>query len=164
MEMNDKQFTSKLKSAIKRESSFRDSIEDLARAAIERYSSNGDTSRIARLVNASVDMRSIRSNTLKEYIKFHANVVFKEQKDNAGFTVKKNKADDAIIATIPEGDSRWYNFDNAGVAKEKIALKILKGALASITKADDDGNLKTMTSVEEKMVARLKADIEAMAA
>ena len=66
MEMNDKQFTSKLKSAIKRESSLRDDIEDLARAAIERYSSNGDTSRIARLVNASVSMHSIRSNTLKE--------------------------------------------------------------------------------------------------
>ena len=162
--MNDKQFTSKLKSAIKRESSFRDSIEDLARASIATYSNNGDTSRIARLVNASVDMRSIRSNTLKEYIKFHANVVFKEQKDGAGFTVKKNKADDSIKATIPEGESRWYDFDNAGIAKEKIALKILKGALASITKADDDGNLKTMTSAEEKMVARLKADIESMAA
>jgi hypothetical protein len=164
MEMNDKQFTSKLKSAIKRESSFRDSIEDLARAAIERYSSNGDTSRIARLVNASVSMHSIRSNTLKEYIKFHANVVFTEQKDGSGFTVKKNKADDSIEATIPEGDSRWYEFDNVGKAKEKIALKILKGAISSITKANDDGNLKTMTSAEEKMVARLKADIESMAA
>ena len=164
MKMNDKQFTNKLNSVKRRESTLRDDIEDLTRAAIATYSNNGDTSRIARLDNASVEMRSIRSNTLKEYIKANANVVFKEQKDNAGFTVKKNKADDAIKATIPTGDSRWYNFDNAGVAKEKIALRILKGAISSITKADNDGNLKTMTSAEEKMVARLKAEIEAIAA
>tara|TARA_R100000458_G_C8229685_1_gene211751 strand:- start:152 stop:646 length:495 start_codon:yes stop_codon:yes gene_type:complete len=164
MKMSDKKFNSELKEVGKTEESLRDRVENLARAAIEKYSSNGDTSRIANLVNDSLNWRSIRGNTLKEYIKFHANVVFKEKKEGAGFTVKKNKADDSIEATIPEGDSRWYNFDNVGIAKEKIALKILKGAISSITKANDDGNLKTMTSAEEKMVARLKADIEALAA
>lgn len=164
MKMDDKQFTNKLNSVKKRESTLRDDIEDLTRASIATYSNNGDTSRIARLVNASVQMRSIRSNTLKEYIKDNANVKFTPIKDGVGFTVKKNKKDKVIKATIPEGDSRWYDFDNAGIAKEKIALKILKGALASITKANNDGKLKTMTPAEEKMVAKLKADLEAIAA
>jgi len=152
--MELKTFKTKLNAVIKSESTLRDNVQALAVSAIETYGQHGDTSRIEMLVNASIKMKSIRSQTLKEFIKEHANVKFTPVKDGVGFVVKKS-GKGAI--EVKEVESNWYDFDKVGVAVEKEAMKVLKGALATIKKAQSDNKLKTMTVAESRMVAQLES-------
>ena len=156
--MELKTFKTKLNAVIKSESTLRDNVQALAVSAIETFGNHGDTSRIEMLVNASIKMKSIRSQTLKEFIKDHANVKFTPVKDGAGFVVKK-VGKGAI--EVKEVASNWYDFDKVGVAVEKEAMKVLKGALATIKKAQSDNKLKTMTVAESKMVAQLESMLAA---
>lgn len=156
--MEFKTFKTKLNAVIKSESTLRDNVQALAVSAIETFGNHGDTSRIEMLVNASIKMKSIRSQTLKEFIKAHANVKFTPVKDGVGFVVKKI-GKGAIEVKVVE--SNWYDFDKVGVAVEKEAMKVLKGALATIKKAQSDNKLKTMTVAESKMVAQLESMLAA---
>jgi len=152
--MELKTFKTKLNAVIKSESTLRDNVQALAVSAIETFGNHGDTSRIEMLVNASIKMKSIRSQTLKEFIKEHANVKFTPVKDGAGFVVKK-VGKGAIEVKVVE--SNWYDFDKVGVAVEKEVMKVLKGALATIKKAQSDNKLKTMTVAESRVVAQLES-------
>jgi len=156
--MELKTFKTKLASVVKSETTLRGNIQALTVSAVDTYAQHGDTSRIEMLVNASVTMRSVRSNTLKDFIKAHANVRFTPAQDNNGFIVKK--IGKGAIETKPI-ESDWFDFNNEGIAKEKVALAIIKAAISSIDSAKDKGNLKTMTSAEEKLVAQLKAALVA---
>ena len=146
---------------IKAEGSIRDNVQTLVESAMATYGEHGDASRIEALVNASVKMRSSRSNTLKDFIKAHANVKFEPLQNNDGFKVRKIGKGAMEIQPI---ESSWYDFNNEGIAKEKVALAILKGALASINSASEKGTLKTMSTIESQLVAKLTADLEATAA
>ena len=156
--MELKTFKTKLNAVIKSESTLRDNVQALAVSAIETFGNHGDTSRIEMLVNASIKMKSIRSQTLKEFIKDHANVKFTPVKDGVGFVVKKI-GKGAI--EVKEVESNWYDFDKVGVAVEKEAMKVLKGALATIKKAQSDNKLKTMTVAESRVVAQLESMLAA---
>jgi hypothetical protein len=156
--MELKTFKTKLASVVKSETTLRGNIQALTVSAVDTYAQHGDTSRIEMLVNASVNMRSVRSNTLKDFIKAHANVKFIPAKDNNGFTVKK--IGKGAIETKPI-ESDWFDFNNEGIAKEKVALAIIKAAISSIDSAQEKGNLQTMTSAEEKLVAQLKSALAA---
>ena len=156
--MELKTFKTKLASVVKSETTLRGNIQALTVSAVDTYAQHGDTSRIEMLVNASVTMRSVRSNTLKDFIKAHANVRFTPAENNEGFTVKK--IGKGAIETKPI-ESDWFDFNNEGIAKEKVALAIIKAAIGSIEKAQEKGNLKTMTSAEEKLVAQLKSALAA---
>lgn len=151
-------FKMMLENVIANESTMRDNVQALAVSAIDTFGTHGDTSRIEMLVNASIKMKSIRSQTLKEFIKDHANVKFTPVKDGVGFVVKKI-GKGAIEVKVVE--SNWYDFDKVGVAVEKEAMKVLKGALATIKKAQSDNKLKTMTVAESKMVAQLESMLAA---
>ena len=151
-------FKMMLDNVVANESTMRDNVQALAVSAIETFGKHGDTSRIEMLVNASVKMKSIRSQTLKEFIKDHANVKFTPVKDGVGFVVKK-VGKGAI--EVKEVASNWYDFDKVGVAAEKEVMKVLKGALATIKKAQSDNKLKTMTVEESRVVAQLESMLAA---
>jgi len=151
-------FKMMLENVVANEATMRDNVQALAVSAIETYGQHGDTSRIEMLVNASIKMKSIRSQTLKEFIKDHANVKFTPVKDGVGFVVKKI-GKGAI--EVKEVASNWYDFDKVGVAVEKEVMKVLKGALATIKKAQSDNKLKTMTVAESRVVAQLESMLAA---
>jgi len=151
-------FKMMLENVVANESTMRDNVQALAVSAIETFGNHGDTSRIEMLVNATIKMKSIRSQTLKEFIKDHANVKFTPVKNGVGFVVKKI-GKGAI--EVKEVTINWYDFDNAGVAVEKEAMKVLRGALATINKARSDNKLKTMTVEESRVVAQLESMLAA---
>ena len=106
-------------------------------------------------------MRSIRSNTLKEFIKAHANVKFEPLQNNDGFKVRK--IGKGAMETQPI-ETLWYDFNNEGIAKEKAILAVIKGALAQIDKAEENGNLKTPSVEESRLVATVRSQLEALTA
>jgi len=156
--MELKTFKTKLASVVKSEATLRGNIQSLTISAVDTFAQHGDTSRIEMLVNASVAMRSVRSNTLKDFIKAHANVKFTPNQNQDGFIVKKIGKGPVEVKPI---ESDWFDFNNEGIAKEKVALAIIKAALSSIDKAQEKGTLKTMVSAEEKLVAQLRAALAA---
>lgn len=154
--MELKTFKTKLAGVVRSENSLRENIQALTVSAVETFGEHGDTSRIEMLVNASVKMRSIRSNTLKDFIKAHANVRFVAAKDGEGFTVKKAGKGPIEVQPI---DSDWWEFDKQGVAKPDFdALVKAKHLLSSLDKAKDEGRAK-LNSANDRIEAVLRATI-----
>jgi len=156
--MELKTFKTKLNAVIKSESTLRDNVQALAVSAIETFGQHGDTSRIEMLVNASIKMKSIRSQTLKEFIKDHANVKFTPVKDGVGFVVKKI-GKGAI--EVKEVESNWYDFDKVGVTKPDMDLLIKAQALlAQWEKSKEEGKAK-VSNVNDRLAALIKAELAA---
>ena len=86
---------------------------------------------------------------------------FEPLQNNDGFKVRK--IGKGAMETQPI-ESSWYDFNNEGIAKEKAVLAVIKGALASIEKAEEKGNLKTPTVAESQLVATLRSQVEALTA
>ena len=154
-------FNMLLANVIKAEGSIRDNVQTLVESAIATYGEHGDTSRIEALVNASVKMRSIRSNTLKEFIKAHANVKFEPLQNNDGFKVRK--IGKGAMETQPI-ETLWYDFNNEGVAKEKELLSMLNGVVNQVDKAEEKGILKTPSVEESRLVATVRSQLDALTA
>jgi len=151
-------FKMMLENVIANESTMRDNVQALAVSAIETFGNHGDTSRIVMLVNASIKMKSIRSQTLKEFIKDHANVKFTPVKDGVGFVVKKI-GKGAI--EVKEVTINWYDFDNAGVAKPDMDLLIKAQALlAQWEKSKEEGKAK-ISNVNDRLAAMIAAELVA---
>ena len=151
-------FKMMLENVIANESTMRDNVQALAVSAIETYGQHGDTSRIEMLVNATIKMKSIRSQTLKEFIKDHANVKFTPVKDGVGFVVKKI-GKGAI--EVKEVTINWYDFDNAGVAKPDADLLLkLQATMSGWDKSIEEGKAKR-NAFNDRMAAMIKAELVA---
>jgi len=156
--MELKTFKTKLNAVIKSESTLRDNVQALAVSAIETYGQHGDTSRIEMLVNASIKMKSIRSQTLKEFIKEHANVKFTPVKDGVGFVVKKI-GKGAI--EVKEVTINWYDFDKVGVAKPDMDLLLkAKAMMAGWGKSIEEGKARRNT-FNDRLAAIIEAELAA---
>lgn len=156
--MELKTFKTKLNAVIKSESTLRDNVQALAVSAIETYGQHGDTSRIELLVNASIKMKSIRSQTLKEFVKDHANVKFTPVKDGVGFVVKKI-GKGAI--EVKEVESNWYDFDKVGVAKPDMDLLLkVQAVMSGWDKSIEEGKAKR-NAFNDRMAAIIKAELAA---
>ena len=151
-------FKMMLENVVANESTMRDNVQALAVSAIETFGQHGDTSRIEMLVNATIKMKSIRSQTLKEFIKDHANVKFTPVKDGAGFVVKKI-GKGAI--EVKEVTINWYDFDNAGVAKPDADLLLkLQATMSGWDKSIEEGKAKR-NAFNDRMAAMIKAELVA---
>jgi len=162
--MELKTFKTKLATVVKSEATLRGNIQALTISAVDTFAQHGDTSRIEMLVNASVTMRSVRSNTLKDFIKAHANVKFTPAENNKGFTVKK--IGKGAIETKPI-ESDWFDFNKEGIAKPDLDLILkAKALLSSLDKAKEEGRAK-VSSANDRIEAVLRstiADLEAQQA
>tara|TARA_R110002050_G_scaffold1381_2_gene10081 strand:- start:827 stop:1321 length:495 start_codon:yes stop_codon:yes gene_type:complete len=151
-------FKMMLDNVVANESTMRDNVQALAVSAIETYGQHGDTSRIEMLVNASIKMKSIRSQTLKEFIKYHANVKFMPVKDGVGFVVKKI-GKGAI--EVKEVTINWYDFDKVGVAKPDMDLLLkAKAMMAGWGKSIEEGKAKRNT-FNDRLAAIIDAELAA---
>ena len=154
--MELKTFKTKLASVVRSESTLRGNIQALTVSAVDTYAQHGDTSRIEMLVNASVTMRSVRSNTLKDFIKDHANVKFIPAKDNNGFVVKKIGKEAIKVKPI---ESDWFDFNKDGMAKPDLDLILkAKALLSSLDKAKEEGRAK-VNAANDRIEAVLRATI-----
>ena len=151
-------FKMMLDNVVANESTMRDNVQALAVSAIETYGQHGDTSRIEMLVNASIKMKSIRSQTLKEFIKDHAHVKFTPVKDGVGFVVKKI-GKGAI--EVKEVTISWYDFDKVGVAKPDMDLLLkAKAMMAGWGKSIEEGKAKRNT-FNDRLAAIIEAELAA---
>ena len=156
--MELKTFKTKLNAVIKSESTLRDNVQALAVSAIETYGQHGDTSRIELLVNASIKMKSIRSQTLKEFVKDHANVKFTPVKDGVGFVVKKIGKGAIEVKDV---ESNWYDFDKVGVAKPDMDLLLkVQAVMSGWDKSIEEGKAKR-NAFNDRMAAIIKAELAA---
>lgn len=151
-------FNMLLNEVTKMEGSIRDKIQQLVESAVETYGEHGDTSRLERLVNASKFWPSIRTNTLKNFIKAHANVRFVESKNLDSFTVKKIGKGAIEVKPI---DTNWYDFDTDGQVKKDLDLMIaVKSLMTRYSKALNDGSAKTSVEIDQ-LAAIISAQLEA---
>ena len=151
------QFKTKLSSIVKRLRTASEDIETLARVALTQFANHGDTSYIEMLVNQVKGTRVPRSGTLKDYIKNHANVVFKDNGQGDFKVTKKGKG--PIEVNMPADQDRWYNFNNDGQATpDKEFPKLLQGVITTFEKAMENGKAKTSSDVD-MLLAKVKSEL-----
>ena len=149
-------FKNLLADVVKSEGTLRDNIQTLVESAIATFGQHGDTSRIEMLMKASINMRSVRSATLGNFIKAHANVRFVPSKNLDDYKVKKIGKGDA---TVKEITTLWYDFDTSGVQKDLDLLKLAQALITRYEKATEDGKAKVSTQAD-KLAALISSELE----
>lgn len=113
-------------------------IQNAVIQALLHYKENEDTIFLTRLMDAARGSSAIRTNTLKEFIKAHANVIFTKSKAKNDKTVQVfKKINKKEAAEIKEVTSRWQDFNHEGnvtpdidaIARAKSFMTILSKAL-----------------------------------
>ena len=146
-----------LENVIGSERTNRDNIQKLVESAISTYGEHGDTSRLERLINGVKGMASIRGNTLKAFIKAHANVKFIPSKDLSTLSVKKVGKGSIEIKEVT---SLWYEFDNAGkVTPDMDYIAELKKLNNKFQKRKEEGTAKVSTEIE-RFFALISSELE----
>ena len=114
--MEFKQFKNKLDGWYRSQKSQRDNLQELIVAALEHYRDHGDTGYLSLLVQRAVNVKSVPTRTVTEYIKVHANVRYVKLKDgNYGF--QKATKDQPVEVEMPT--VVWYEWEGGEHNKPK---------------------------------------------
>ena len=149
-------FKNLLANVVKSEGTLRDNIQTLVESAIVTFGQHGDTSRLEMLMKASINMRSVRSATLGNFIKAHANVRFVPSKNLDDYKVKKIGKGEA---TIKEVTTLWYDFDTSGVQKDMDLIQTLTTLMNKYGKAKEDGKAK-VSAQSDRIAAWISSELE----
>ena len=140
------QFKTAVKSIVRSALTMRDNIDAAARVALVQYAEHGDTTWLSFLLTETVNVKSLATGTLSNWICAHANV--KRAKSKSG-----DIAD--IVVTMPEPDDHWYDFDTTGQAKPDVdAYVALRALIRKIQSSLEDGRAKDQ-GASEMLLKRL---------
>lgn len=148
----NKEFNTTLKGVITSAKNQRDKIQALIVSGLEEYQEHGNTGQLSRLIQAVVGVRSLPTNTLRDFIKAHANVMFTKAKDGS-YVFKKMTGEKEVAVTIP--DVTWYNWKgnpNKNPNLDFDVAKALSQMVKRVAKAMDEGKVKEGQEEEASLV------------
>lgn len=117
----------------------RDNVQKAVVMALAHFEQHGDTKYLTDLMEVAIGCRSIRTNTLKEFIKAHANVSWGKDKSGENMVFKKVGKE----VNVKEVTTRWYDFNLDGQAKPDLDITTaIKSMITRISNAIDNGTLK----------------------
>ena len=148
------QFKTAVKSIVRSALTMRDNIDAAARVALVQYAEHGDTTWLSFLLTETVNVKSLATGTLSNWICAHANV--KRAKSKSGDIVFRKVSRNAdIVVTMPEPDDHWYDFDTTGQAKPDVdAYVALRALIRKIQSSWEDGRAKDQ-GASEMLLKRL---------
>ena len=143
-----KNFNARLSSTLKSAVSLRDNIQGLLIFALVHFREHGDTSYLTKIMNGTIGVKSIPTATIKDYIKNHAPVVWKENKKKDGLLFKKTgECSDTVIPNKP-----WYEFSQQHQAKKD--MDVLAQARSLLKRITTSLEAETVKNVEEAKTIR----------
>ena len=125
-------FKSQLASLVRSTASQRDKLQALIEFGLAQYKEHGDTVYLTMAMRAVVGVRAFRTETLKGYIKAHANVTWTKAKDKTMVFKKTGKGTEPEVKEL---DGVWYEFDKKGEATPDLDVVMrAKAMIAALTK------------------------------
>lgn len=157
-------FQTRVQAVVRSAKAQRDKIQGLIVEALAHYGQHQDASYLTYLVRSCIGVSSLRTNTMKDFIKAHANVSWTKLNDSKlGF--KRLGGEDKAV--IKEVKTNWYEFNTDGEAvKADFKLYgVVKGVVTRLTKALEAGKVKPeeidavneALTVNQKVLAKLEA-------
>jgi len=132
-ELTTKNFKSKLAGLIKSAKSQRDNINAFILFGLKHYEEHGDSTYLTQVLNACVNVKSLPTITIKDFIKEHANLLWTKNKAGA-FCFKKQGTE--VKVTMPT--VTWYNWKGGkhnATTPDMDVIGQAKSLLARIKKA-----------------------------
>lgn len=145
-----KQFSSKLAGVIRSAKTQRDAIQALIESGLAQYCLEGsdgkpcgNTGQLTQVIQACVGVKSLPTNTIKNYIKEHANVMFTKNKKGEYVFKKLGKE-----VQVTEPKETWYNWSGNKEAKPQPDIKLIartKAMLTAIKKGIEEDKLEDVS-------------------
>ncbi|QZI86208.1 hypothetical protein PODOV061v2_0064 [Vibrio phage 172P1] len=151
--INKTNFKSQLNGLVKSTTSQRDKLQAIIEFGLAQYKEHGDTVYMTMAMRAVVNVRAFRTETLKNYIKAHANVTWAKAKDK---TMVWKKVGKGTAPEVKELDGVWYEWDKKGEATADLDVVMrAKAMLKALTK--EGTHIK---EGQEELAALLQASVE----
>lgn len=153
-----KNFKSQLNGIIKSAKTQRDNVQAIIVFGLNHYKDHGDASYLSQVLSAAIGVKSLPTVTLKEYIKAHANLLWKKGKDGK-FQFKKDGTD--VKVTMPTVS--WYEWDGGKHNKVTVDMDVMaqtKALLKRIQSGLKDHKVKDEQAAKN-VEAALKVVLEA---
>lgn len=133
-------FKARVANVMKSAKSVRGKVQAFVVEALEHYAEHGDTEYLTQLMEATIGVNFLRTNTLKAFIKDHANVTWVKTADKKRMVFKKIGKQEVAVKEVT---TNWYEFNNEGNAKPDMNLESRIRSLITATKnAITDGKLR----------------------
>ena len=163
--MNQKQFKTQVNGLIRSAKTQRDKVQRLIDEGLNHYKENGDTFYLSYLLNAAVGVKSLPTQTIKEYIKESANQQLSWTKAKDGNMVfKKVKKGEEPTVNMPA--EPWYEWKKAG-HNAKPDMDIIaqgKAFIKRIEKAIEEGTIKVDSDKAQAFKEALAGDLATLEA
>jgi len=142
MAITTKNFKTKLSGFVKSSLSQRDNLQELVLFAVDHAKVNNDEfTLLTNIMEATLEIKSIRTTVLKDYIKAHVtNLEFGKNKAGAYMFKKSKKGVDCVYT---EMTTPWY--DHASPANKATEIDVIKrteSTINSMVKALEKGTVK----------------------
>lgn len=135
----------------------RDNLQEFLEFGLLHYKENGNTVYLSQTLNVCVGVKALPTNAIKEYIKEHANVQWKKNKDGDMVFKKVGKQVEVTMPSVI-----WYNSKHVAKDQAKADMDVLartKSLLTSLTKALNDGHVK---EGQHEIAIKIQKDLEGL--
>lgn len=153
MDINVNNFASTMATIIRSSRSQRESLQGVIGFAANHYKETGDSVYLTRMMRACVGVKSLPTQTMKNYITGHTNLTYTKAKDGSMVFKKVKKGEEPRVDAFV---GKWYEYEAGHQAKKDIdALVQAKALLTRIQNGLKEGKVKDQAEAE-KVVAALK--------
>lgn len=138
----DKEFTKVVGQFKEGQGKANERLQALIEYGMGKYAANGDASNLSKALTIAIDVKSLPTKAIKEYIQDHANVQWKKTTDG---TMKFSKVSKSADVEVKEISKPFW--DSARVKKVQAQpdfidpIATIKAAFATLAKAKEEGKL-----------------------
>lgn len=117
-------------------------LQALIEYGLSKYAANGDASNLSKALTIAIDVKSLPTKAIKEYIQDHANVSWKKTTDG---TMKFMKASKAAPVEVKDVTNPFW--DSSRVKKVQAKpdfidpIATIKAAFVQLAKAKEEGKI-----------------------
>jgi len=140
-------FNTRLSSFIKSQKTQRDTLQALLVFGLAFYKGDitgesGDTGYLSSIMNSCIGVKSLPSNTIKDYIKAHANVKWGKSVKKGSTALVFTKSSKVVEVELPT--QTWYDYhsEKNTVTTDYDETKSIKMLMDTITKRIKSGHIK----------------------
>lgn len=137
MNITAKSFKRELSTFLRSTTTQRNKVQAFIVFGLSHLKETGDSGYLSLLMNGCVGVKSLRTQTIKEYIKGHAvGLKWSKRKDKTmGFT--------GTVTEFKEPVMNWFDWDTTGSAKADMdPMAQVKSLISRIGKALEEGTIK----------------------
>lgn len=137
-------------------------LQSLIEYGLTKYAANGDASNLSKAMTIAIDVKSLPTKAIKEYIKEHANVKWIKTTDGTMKFAKDSKKSEPLVSECTKPFWESQQVKKVQAKPDFIdPIAELKAAFGKLEAAKRDGKLvATRVSVFDDLLSRVKSVLD----